>query len=90
MNDAFENAKWKCDKSNKTPEFKVVDSIIVSALNFNNIKGPKKLKDSLAGPFISKSLHEKNAMQVELTGELENKNPTFPVSLVKKYTLSND
>ncbi|MBW0508441.1 hypothetical protein O181_048156 [Austropuccinia psidii MF-1] len=45
MNDAFEYAKQKWDKSNKTPEFKVGDLILVSTLNFNNIKGPKKLKD---------------------------------------------
>ncbi|MBW0581102.1 hypothetical protein O181_120817 [Austropuccinia psidii MF-1] len=79
--------KW--DKSHKTPEFKVGDLILVSTLNFNNIKGPKKLKDSFAGPFIIKALHGKNAVQVELSGELENKHPTFPVSLVKHYTSSH-
>ncbi|MBW0578430.1 hypothetical protein O181_118145 [Austropuccinia psidii MF-1] len=46
MNDAFEYAKWKSDKSHKTPEFKVGDLILLSTLNFNNIKGPKKLKYS--------------------------------------------
>ncbi|MBW0576240.1 hypothetical protein O181_115955, partial [Austropuccinia psidii MF-1] len=81
MNDAFEYAKQKWDKSHKTPEFKVGDLILVSTLNFNNIKGPKKLKDSFAGPFIIKALHGTNAVQVELSGELENKHPTFPVSL---------
>ncbi|MBW0594174.1 hypothetical protein O181_133889 [Austropuccinia psidii MF-1] len=76
MNDAFEYAKQKWDKSHKTPEFKVGDLILVSTLNFNNIKGPKKLKDSFAGPFIIKALHGTNAVQVELSGELENKHPT--------------
>ncbi|MBW0592682.1 hypothetical protein O181_132397, partial [Austropuccinia psidii MF-1] len=66
MNDAFEYAKQKWDKSHKTPEFKVGDLILVSTLNFNNIKGPKKLKDSFAGPFIIKALHGTNAVQVEL------------------------
>ncbi|MBW0550383.1 hypothetical protein O181_090098 [Austropuccinia psidii MF-1] len=89
MNDAFEYAKQKWDKSHKTPEFKVGDLILVSTLNFNNIKGPKKLKDSFAGPFIIKALHGTNAVQVELSGELENKHPTFPVSLVKQYTSSD-
>ncbi|MBW0539730.1 hypothetical protein O181_079445 [Austropuccinia psidii MF-1] len=89
MNDAFEYAKQKWDKSHKTPEFKVGDLILVSTLNFNNIKGPKKLKDSFAGPFIIKALHGTNAVQVELSGELENKHPTFPVSLVKHYTSSD-
>ncbi|MBW0549765.1 hypothetical protein O181_089480 [Austropuccinia psidii MF-1] len=89
MNDAFEYAKQKLDKSHKTPESKVGDLILASALNFNNIKGPNKLKDSLEGPFIIKALHEKNSVQVKLSGELENKHPTFPVSLVKHYTSSD-
>ncbi|MBW0553480.1 hypothetical protein O181_093195 [Austropuccinia psidii MF-1] len=89
MNDSFEYAKQKWDKSHKTPEFKVGDLILVSTLNFDNIKGPKKLKDSFAGPLIIKALHEKNAVKVELSGELQNKHPTFPVSLVKNYTSSD-
>ncbi|MBW0506410.1 hypothetical protein O181_046125 [Austropuccinia psidii MF-1] len=51
-------------------------------------KSPKKFKDSFAGPFIIKALHGTNEVQVELSGELENKHPTFPVSLVKHYTSS--
>ncbi|MBW0579932.1 hypothetical protein O181_119647 [Austropuccinia psidii MF-1] len=86
MNDAFEYAKQKWDKSHKTPEFKVGDLILASNLSFNNIKGPKKLKYSFSGPFIIKSLHGRNAVQLELSGELENKHPTCPVSLVKHYT----
>ncbi|MBW0573816.1 hypothetical protein O181_113531 [Austropuccinia psidii MF-1] len=85
MNDAFEYAKQKWDKSHKVPDFKVGDLVLVSTLNFNNIKGPKKLKDSYVGPFIIVSLHGTNAVQVELSGELENKHPTFPVSLIKPY-----
>ncbi|MBW0548608.1 hypothetical protein O181_088323 [Austropuccinia psidii MF-1] len=74
INDAFEYAKQKWHKSHKTPEFKVGDLIQVSTLRFNSTKGPKKLKDSFAGPFIIKALHGKNAVQVELSGELEKKN----------------
>ncbi|MBW0531234.1 hypothetical protein O181_070949 [Austropuccinia psidii MF-1] len=70
MNDAFEHAKQKWDKSHKTPEFKVGDLILVSTLKFNNIKGPEKLKNIFAGPFIIKSLNGRNAIQVELSGEL--------------------
>ncbi|MBW0544756.1 hypothetical protein O181_084471, partial [Austropuccinia psidii MF-1] len=66
MNDAFEYAKQKWDKSHKTPEFKVGDLILVSTLNFNDIKGPKKLKGSFAGPFMIDALHGTNAVQVEL------------------------
>ncbi|MBW0524782.1 hypothetical protein O181_064497 [Austropuccinia psidii MF-1] len=86
MNYSFEYAKKKWDKSHKNPEFKVKDLILVSTLNINNIKGSKKLKDSFAGPFIMKALHGTNAVQVELSGELENINPAFPVSLVNNYT----
>ncbi|MBW0591387.1 hypothetical protein O181_131102 [Austropuccinia psidii MF-1] len=89
MNDAFEYAKQKWDKSHKTPELKVGDFILVSTLNLNNIKGSRKLKDSFAGTFIIKALHGTNEVQVELSGELENKHPTFPVSLVKHYTSSD-
>ncbi|MBW0562645.1 hypothetical protein O181_102360 [Austropuccinia psidii MF-1] len=89
MNDAFEYAKHKWDKSHKTPEFKVGDLILVLTLNLNNVEGPKKLKDSFAGPFIIKALLGTNAVQGELSGELENKHPTFPVILVKHYTSSD-
>ncbi|MBW0586234.1 hypothetical protein O181_125949 [Austropuccinia psidii MF-1] len=89
MNDPFEYAKPKWDKSHKTPEFKVGDLILVSTLSYNNIKRPIKLKDSFAGPFIIKALHGTNALKVEMSGELENKHPTSPVSLVKHYTSSD-
>ncbi|MBW0507374.1 hypothetical protein O181_047089 [Austropuccinia psidii MF-1] len=46
MTDAFEYAKQKWDKSHKTPEIKVGYLILVSTLSFDNIKVPKKLKDS--------------------------------------------
>ncbi|MBW0576517.1 hypothetical protein O181_116232 [Austropuccinia psidii MF-1] len=85
MNDAFEYAKQKWDKSHKVAEFKVGDLVLVSTLNFNKIKGPKKLKDSYLGPLVIVALHGTNAVQVELSGELENKHPTFPVSLIKPY-----
>ncbi|MBW0562519.1 hypothetical protein O181_102234 [Austropuccinia psidii MF-1] len=83
MTDSFEYAKQKWDKSHKTPEFKLGDLILVSTLSFNNMKGPKKFKDSFSGLFIIKALNGTNEVEVELSGELENKNPTFPFSLVK-------
>ncbi|MBW0547578.1 hypothetical protein O181_087293 [Austropuccinia psidii MF-1] len=85
MNDAFDYAKQKWDKSHKVPDFKVGYLVLVSTLNINNIKFPKKLKDSYVGPFAIVALHGTNAVQVELSGELENKHPTFPVSLIKPY-----
>ncbi|MBW0496014.1 hypothetical protein O181_035729 [Austropuccinia psidii MF-1] len=85
MNYSFDYEKQKWDKSHKVPEFKVGDLILVSTFNFNNIKGPNKLKDFYKGPSVIVALHETNAVQVELSGELENKHPTFPVSLIKPY-----
>ncbi|MBW0571559.1 hypothetical protein O181_111274 [Austropuccinia psidii MF-1] len=83
--DAFDYAKQKWDKSHKIPNFKVGDLVLGSTLNFNNIKGAKKLKDSYVGPFVIVALHGTNAVQVQLSVELENKHPTFPVSLIKPY-----
>ncbi|MBW0576447.1 hypothetical protein O181_116162 [Austropuccinia psidii MF-1] len=40
---------------------------------------------SSTGPFVIVSLHGTNAVQVKLSGELENKHPTLPVSLIKPY-----
>ncbi|MBW0502658.1 hypothetical protein O181_042373 [Austropuccinia psidii MF-1] len=85
MNEAFDYAKQKWDKSHNVPDFKVGDLVLVSTLNFNNIKGPKKLKASYAGPFVNVALDGTIAVQVELSGELEKKKPTYPVSLINPY-----
>ncbi|MBW0572505.1 hypothetical protein O181_112220 [Austropuccinia psidii MF-1] len=66
---AFEYSRQKWDKSHKTPEFKLVDLILVSTLDINNIKGQKKFEDSFSGKFIIVALHGTNAVQVELWGE---------------------
>ncbi|MBW0515947.1 hypothetical protein O181_055662 [Austropuccinia psidii MF-1] len=60
----------RCMQGHKLPDFKIGDLVLVSTLNFKTIKGPKKLKDSFAGPFIIKALDGPNAVQLELTGEL--------------------
>ncbi|MBW0564495.1 hypothetical protein O181_104210 [Austropuccinia psidii MF-1] len=88
MQDSFKYKKEIWDKSHKPPYFKIGDFVLVSTPNFNNIKGPKKFKDSFAGSFMIKALHGPNAVQLELTGELMNKHPTFPVSLIKPYSSS--
>ncbi|MBW0516998.1 hypothetical protein O181_056713 [Austropuccinia psidii MF-1] len=36
-----------------------------------------------------KALHGPNAVQLELTGEVMNKHPRFPVSLIKPYSSSD-
>ncbi|MBW0576012.1 hypothetical protein O181_115727 [Austropuccinia psidii MF-1] len=48
-----------------------------------------KLKDSFAGPYVIKALHVENSVEVELSEELSNKSPTFPVSLIKPYKASD-
>ncbi|MBW0540480.1 hypothetical protein O181_080195 [Austropuccinia psidii MF-1] len=89
MKDSFKYAKERWDKSHKPPDFKIGDLVLVSTINFNNIKGPKKLKASFAGPFMIKALHGPNAVQLLLTGEIMNKHPTFPVSLIKPHSSSD-
>ncbi|MBW0508771.1 hypothetical protein O181_048486 [Austropuccinia psidii MF-1] len=84
----FKYAKERWDKIHKPPDLKMEDLDLVSSLNFNNIKGQKKLKDSFSGPFMIKELHGPNAVQLELTGELMNKHPAFPVSLIEPYSSS--
>ncbi|MBW0506811.1 hypothetical protein O181_046526 [Austropuccinia psidii MF-1] len=85
MNEAFDYATKKWDKSHKIPYFKVGDLVLASTLNFNNIKSPKKPKDSYVGPFVSVALRGTNSVQVELSGESENKHPNFPVTLINAY-----
>ncbi|MBW0526006.1 hypothetical protein O181_065721 [Austropuccinia psidii MF-1] len=85
MNDAFDYAKQQWDQSHKVPDFKVGDLVLASTLNLNNIKGQKKLKYSYVGPLVIVSLHGTNAVQVEWSGELQIKNPTFPVSLISPH-----
>ncbi|MBW0526028.1 hypothetical protein O181_065743 [Austropuccinia psidii MF-1] len=65
------------------------DLVLVSTIHFNNIKGFRKPKDSFAGPFVIKALHGENSFKVELSEELSNKHPTFPVRLIKPYKSSD-
>ncbi|MBW0514528.1 hypothetical protein O181_054243 [Austropuccinia psidii MF-1] len=89
MEDSFAYAKDKWDKSHATPDFKLGDLVLLSTTNFNNIKGCKKLKDSFAEPFLIEALHGENDVEVELSAEVSNKHPTFPVSLIKPYKSSD-
>ncbi|MBW0465890.1 hypothetical protein O181_005605 [Austropuccinia psidii MF-1] len=89
MQDSFKYAKQRWYKSHEPPAFKVGDLVLVSTLNFHNIKLQKKFKDSFARPFMIRALHGPNAVQLELTGELMNKHPNFPVILMKPYSSSD-
>ncbi|MBW0509511.1 hypothetical protein O181_049226 [Austropuccinia psidii MF-1] len=64
------------------PYFKEGDQVLVSTLNLNNLKGPKKMRDSFVGTLTIIKLIGKNAVEVRLTEEFSRKHPVFPVSLV--------
>ncbi|MBW0475227.1 hypothetical protein O181_014942 [Austropuccinia psidii MF-1] len=44
-----------------------------------------KPQDSFEGPFGIKALNGENAVEVDLSEDLSNKDSTFPVSLIKPY-----
>ncbi|MBW0490917.1 hypothetical protein O181_030632 [Austropuccinia psidii MF-1] len=67
------------------PDFKEGDKVLVSTLNFNNLKGPKKMRDSFVGTFTIIKLIGKNAVEVKLTEVFSRKHSVFPVSLVKPH-----
>ncbi|MBW0587834.1 hypothetical protein O181_127549 [Austropuccinia psidii MF-1] len=67
------------------PDFKEGHQVLVSTHNFNNLKGPKKMRDSFVGPFTIIKLIGKNAVEVKITEEFSRKHPVFPVSLGKPY-----
>ncbi|MBW0496843.1 hypothetical protein O181_036558 [Austropuccinia psidii MF-1] len=90
MNDSTDYEKQKWYNSHKLQDCKVGDLFIVSTLNFDNIKGSKKLKNSYLGPFAIFSLDGNNAVQVELSFQLDDKHPTLPVSLTKTYQKTDE
>ncbi|MBW0550411.1 hypothetical protein O181_090126 [Austropuccinia psidii MF-1] len=83
--EAKEYNKQRWDESHMEPEFKEGDQVLVSTFNFNNLKGLKKMRDSLVEPFTVIKLIRKNAVEVKLTEEFSRKQPVFPASLVKPY-----
>ncbi|MBW0538860.1 hypothetical protein O181_078575 [Austropuccinia psidii MF-1] len=85
MAEAKEYNQHRWDKTHMEPHFEEGAQVLVSTLNFNNLKGPKKMRDSFVGPFSIPKLIGKNAVEVKLTEEFSRKHPVFPVSLVKLY-----
>ncbi|MBW0502254.1 hypothetical protein O181_041969 [Austropuccinia psidii MF-1] len=67
------------------PDFKEGDQVLLYTLDFNNLKGPKMMRDSFLGPFTITKLIGKNAVEVKLTEKFSRKHPVFPVSLVNPY-----
>ncbi|MBW0521931.1 hypothetical protein O181_061646 [Austropuccinia psidii MF-1] len=66
IDEAKEYNKPRYEKTQMEPDFKEGDQVIVSTLNFSNIEGPKKKKDSFLGPFTIIKLIGRNAVE---TGE---------------------
>ncbi|MBW0479756.1 hypothetical protein O181_019471 [Austropuccinia psidii MF-1] len=85
ISEAKEYNKQRWYRSHIEPSFKEGDQVLVSTLNFNNLKGPKKMRDSFVGPFTIIKLIGKNSVEVKLTEEFSRKHPVFSVSLVKPY-----
>ncbi|MBW0476246.1 hypothetical protein O181_015961 [Austropuccinia psidii MF-1] len=83
--EAKEYNKNRYEKTHMEPDFKGGDQVLVSTLNFNNLKGPNKIIDSFLGTLNIIKLIWKNAVEVRLTEEFSRKHPVFPVSLVKPY-----
>ncbi|MBW0494449.1 hypothetical protein O181_034164 [Austropuccinia psidii MF-1] len=83
--EAKEYKKQRWDKTHMEPDFKEGDQVLVSTLNFNNIKGPNKMRESWVGPLTIINLMGKNGVEIKLTEEFSRKHPVFPVSLVKPY-----
>ncbi|MBW0502799.1 hypothetical protein O181_042514 [Austropuccinia psidii MF-1] len=67
------------------PDSREGDQVLVSTLNFNNLKGPKKMRDSFVAPFTIIKLIGKIAVEVKLTEEFSRKHPVVAVGLVSPY-----
>ncbi|MBW0504919.1 hypothetical protein O181_044634 [Austropuccinia psidii MF-1] len=83
--EAKEYNKQRWDKSHVEPNFDEGDKALVSTLNFNNLKGLKRMRDSFGGPFTIIKVIGEHAVEVKITEEFSRKNPVFPVSLVRPY-----
>ncbi|MBW0557433.1 hypothetical protein O181_097148 [Austropuccinia psidii MF-1] len=75
--EAKEYNKRRWDKPHMEPDFKEGDHVRVSKLNFNNLRVPKKMRDSFVGPFTIIKLIGKNAVE-EDTFPSRKRNPTTP------------
>ncbi|MBW0481163.1 hypothetical protein O181_020878 [Austropuccinia psidii MF-1] len=77
--------KQRYDKTQKEPDFREGEKVLVSTLNSNNAKCPKRMRYSFVGTFTIIRLIGKNAVEVRLTEEFSSKHPVFPVILIKPY-----
>ncbi|MBW0478556.1 hypothetical protein O181_018271 [Austropuccinia psidii MF-1] len=77
ISEAKENNKKRGVKTLMEPDFKEGDQVLVSTLNFNNLKGSKKMRDSFVGPFTIIKLIGKNAVKEDKCPS-RRKKPTPP------------
>ncbi|MBW0474404.1 hypothetical protein O181_014119 [Austropuccinia psidii MF-1] len=75
--------KQRYDKNHNENYFREGDQVLVSTLNFNNLKGAKKMKNSFLGTLNITRLTGKNSVEVQLTEEFFRKHTVFQVRLVK-------
>ncbi|MBW0485882.1 hypothetical protein O181_025597 [Austropuccinia psidii MF-1] len=75
--EAKEYNKHRWDKSHMELDFKEGDQVVVSTLNLDNLKAPKKMRDSFIVPFTIIEFIGKNAVEVKLTEEFSRKHPPF-------------
>ncbi|MBW0498083.1 hypothetical protein O181_037798 [Austropuccinia psidii MF-1] len=70
--------KQRWDKLHMEPYFKEGNQVLVSTLSFDNLKGPKKMRDSLEAPSLSNEFSE--AILPDRGGQiyLQEENPTPP------------
>ncbi|MBW0506101.1 hypothetical protein O181_045816 [Austropuccinia psidii MF-1] len=66
-------------------DFKERDQFLVFTLNFYNLKGPNKMRDSLLGALTINRMILTNEVEVRLAEKFCRKHPVFRVSLVKPY-----
>jgi hypothetical protein len=85
VEEAVKYNKNRWDKTHRDHDLKVGDLVLISTVNFNNLGGSRKLKDAFIAPFVIQAFHGRNAVEVILTKEFEQRHPTFPDSLCKKY-----
>ncbi|MBW0576919.1 hypothetical protein O181_116634 [Austropuccinia psidii MF-1] len=78
ISEAKEYNKQRWDKSHMEPDFKEGDQVLVSTLNFNNLKGLKKMRGSAVGTYTIIKLIGENAVEVKLIEEFSGKHPVFP------------
>ncbi|MBW0469975.1 hypothetical protein O181_009690 [Austropuccinia psidii MF-1] len=76
-----EAKKYNMQRWHKThiePDFKEGDQVLVSTLNFNDIKGPKKMRDSFEAPVFPVSLVKQYFQAEEDKFPSRRRNPTPP------------